>query len=102
MLGGVSPVASCSRPRLAPSYPWRQNTVIAFSSTSSRTKDRGRPFIAITIVFGFHSEHYKKEMDVYALVTGASRGIGRAIAVGLAEDGAEVVGVHYATNRAAA
>ncbi|MFI7677882.1 SDR family oxidoreductase [Actinophytocola sp. NPDC049390] len=37
-----------------------------------------------------------------ALVTGASRGIGRAIAVGLAEDGAEVVGVHYAANRAAA
>ncbi|GAB1516467.1 SDR family oxidoreductase [Actinophytocola sp. KF-1] len=37
-----------------------------------------------------------------ALVTGASRGIGRAIAVGLAEDGAEVVGIHYAANRAAA
>ena len=37
-----------------------------------------------------------------ALVTGASRGIGRAIAVGLAEDGAETVGIHYATNRAAA
>jgi 3-oxoacyl-[acyl-carrier protein] reductase len=37
-----------------------------------------------------------------ALVTGASRGIGRAIAVGLAEDGAEVVGIHYATNHAAA
>jgi 3-oxoacyl-[acyl-carrier protein] reductase len=41
-------------------------------------------------------------MIVYALVTGASRGIGRAIAVGLAEDGAETVGIHYATNRAAA
>jgi NAD(P)-dependent dehydrogenase (short-subunit alcohol dehydrogenase family) len=37
-----------------------------------------------------------------ALVTGASRGIGRAIAVGLAEDGAEVVGIHYAANHAAA
>lgn len=37
-----------------------------------------------------------------ALVTGASRGIGRAIAVGLAEDGAARVGIHYATNRAAA
>jgi len=37
-----------------------------------------------------------------ALVTGASRGIGRAIAVGLAEDGADLVGIHYATNRAAA
>jgi NAD(P)-dependent dehydrogenase (short-subunit alcohol dehydrogenase family) len=37
-----------------------------------------------------------------ALVTGASRGIGRAIAVGLAEDGAEKVGIHYATNHAAA
>jgi NAD(P)-dependent dehydrogenase (short-subunit alcohol dehydrogenase family) len=39
---------------------------------------------------------------MYALVTGASRGIGRAIAVGLAQDGAEKVGIHYATNRAAA
>ena len=37
-----------------------------------------------------------------ALVTGASRGIGRAIAVGLAQDGAEVVGIHYATNASAA
>lgn len=37
-----------------------------------------------------------------ALVTGASRGIGRAIAVGLAEDGAELVGVHYASNQEAA
>ncbi len=37
-----------------------------------------------------------------ALVTGASRGIGRAIAIGLAEDGAEVVGIHYAANHAAA
>ncbi len=45
-----------------------------------------------------HSDHYKKS----ALVTGASRGIGRAIAVGLAEDGAETVGIHYATNHAAA
>ena len=44
------------------------------------------------------SAHYKKNV----LVTGASRGIGRAIAVGLAEDGAEKVGVHYATNHGAA
>jgi glucose 1-dehydrogenase len=36
-----------------------------------------------------------------AVVTGSSRGIGRAIAIGLARAGADVV-VHYATDRAAA
>ena len=37
-----------------------------------------------------------------ALVTGASRGIGRAIAVRLAADGVGLIGVHYGSNRAAA
>jgi NAD(P)-dependent dehydrogenase (short-subunit alcohol dehydrogenase family) len=37
-----------------------------------------------------------------ALVTGGSRGIGRAVAVGLARDGAAVVGVHYAQDAGAA
>ncbi|MGW4501067.1 SDR family NAD(P)-dependent oxidoreductase [Micromonospora sp. NPDC004336] len=36
------------------------------------------------------------------LVTGSSRGIGRAVAVALAEAGAEVVGVHYTRDEAAA
>ncbi|MFE7228579.1 SDR family NAD(P)-dependent oxidoreductase [Nocardioides sp. NPDC057577] len=37
-----------------------------------------------------------------ALVTGASRGIGRAIAVRLATDGVGLLGIHYGSNRAAA
>lgn len=37
-----------------------------------------------------------------ALVTGASRGIGRAIAVRLATDGIGLLGIHYGSNRAAA
>jgi 3-oxoacyl-[acyl-carrier protein] reductase len=36
-----------------------------------------------------------------ALITGASRGIGRAIAIGFARDGYNVV-INYRTNRAAA
>jgi NAD(P)-dependent dehydrogenase (short-subunit alcohol dehydrogenase family) len=73
---------------------------MAADSTSPVSNDLGLPdFIVLTIVC---SDHYKKERDMKALVTGASRGIGRAIAVGLAEDGAELVGIHYASNRDAA
>ncbi|MFG3710685.1 SDR family NAD(P)-dependent oxidoreductase [Micromonospora sp. NPDC047730] len=41
-------------------------------------------------------------MGSSVLVTGGSRGIGRAIAVGLAGTGAEVVGIHYTRDEAAA
>jgi 3-oxoacyl-[acyl-carrier protein] reductase len=37
-----------------------------------------------------------------ALITGASRGIGRAIALGLATDGIALIGLHYHDNTAAA
>jgi 3-oxoacyl-[acyl-carrier protein] reductase len=37
-----------------------------------------------------------------ALVTGGSRGIGRAVALAFASQGAALVGVHYASNRSAA
>ncbi|GAA4917479.1 NAD(P)-dependent dehydrogenase (short-subunit alcohol dehydrogenase family) [Stackebrandtia albiflava] len=37
-----------------------------------------------------------------ALVTGGTKGIGRAIAIGLAEDGFGVIGLHYGTDAAAA
>lgn len=37
-----------------------------------------------------------------ALVTGSSRGIGRAVALALARDGAALIGVHYGSNREAA
>jgi 3-oxoacyl-[acyl-carrier protein] reductase len=41
-------------------------------------------------------------MSRSALVTGASRGIGRGIALGLAADGVDLIGVHYRVDSAAA
>jgi len=37
-------------------------------------------------------------MEKYALVTGSSRGIGRAIAIQLAQDGYNII-IHYKTNK---
>ncbi|MGP4694205.1 SDR family oxidoreductase [Agrobacterium cavarae] len=44
----------------------------------------------------------KKLADKTALITGSSRGIGRAVALAFAKKGAALIGVHYATNPNAA
>jgi 3-oxoacyl-[acyl-carrier protein] reductase len=60
-----------------------------------------RKFIRLNILLAHLTKHLMKLRNKVALVTGASRGIGRAIALKLAGEGASIV-VHYKGNEGAA
>ncbi|MGW1713635.1 SDR family oxidoreductase [Streptomyces sp. NPDC002156] len=71
------------------------------SGDAVRSYGRTRPAHAVVTDAQHGGRDMSRLTDKTALVTGASRGIGRAIAVRLAAEGA-LVAVHYAANRDAA
>jgi len=103
---GIGENASCSRQRIARSA-LRAKPGALFSQASRSTSARSdimpgwqcAPFLKLESV-SVRSPH--RLLDKIVLITGASRGIGRAVAIRFAEEGANVAVNHYRDGAAAA